>query len=104
MAENFLARCMKAILSRRKRYNQLSLHSSATSWYPPDIRIAARVAYRRGQFGHGRHKPFLKSNFSKFGTKSRFPRDCFMCAWGNAVLSRDYLTRQASMLLKFAKA
>ena len=42
-----------------------------------------------------------------FGTKSRFTRDVVgvgRFAWGNIVVSKNYLTRQATTLVKFAQS
>jgi hypothetical protein len=40
------------------------------------------------------------------GTKCRFPRDIvgWLVAWGNIVVSKNYLTRQATTLVKFAQS
>jgi hypothetical protein len=54
--------------------------------------------------GMGRYNHFLSLGLVNWERNSTSRVVAFVCAWGNAVVSKDYLTRQASMLLMFAKA
>jgi hypothetical protein len=74
----------------------------------PDARISPRAIFcwRVGgaKSGRGVHY-FLSLTFINLERNPCSRVVALLCArGGNAVLSRNYLTRQASMLLKFAKA